>query len=215
MGGDLSAERLLHAYAQGIFPWYDEPPILWFSPDPRMVLQPERLRVARRMRRTLRAGVFTLRLDTAFSEVIQACASVPRPDQGGTWITADMLAAYCGLHELGFAHSAEAFVGDELVGGVYGISLGGAFFAESMFHRQRDASKAALFALVWQLQAWNFQLVDCQLHTDHLARLGAEEWPRAQYLRALPRALRMPTRRGKWELDPELIAARSRATPLD
>jgi leucyl/phenylalanyl-tRNA--protein transferase len=213
VGGDLASERLLTAYAQGIFPWYEEPPILWFSPDPRMVLRPDQLRVTRRMRRTLRSGAFELRLDTAFDNVMRACASAPRPDQLGTWINPDMLAAYGELHALGYAHSAEAYQEGALVGGVYGVSLGAAFFAESMFHAVRDASKAALFALVWQLEAWNFQLLDCQLHTEHLASLGAQEVPRADYLRALARALRRPTRRGAWQLDPAVLAARLAPPP--
>jgi leucyl/phenylalanyl-tRNA--protein transferase len=210
VGGDLSPRRLLTAYAMGIFPWYQEEPILWYSPDPRAVLLPGDLRVSRRLRRTLRQEIFELRLDTAFEEVIRTCANVPRRGGPGTWITPDMIAAYCALHELGFAHSSEAWSGGELVGGVYGVSLGGGFFGESMFFRRRDASKAALTALVWQLEAWGFDLFDCQLPTAHLARLGAREWRRARFLRELRRILERPTRRGTWRLSEGLMESKLR-----
>jgi len=210
VGGELSPERLLNAYAMGIFPWYQEEPILWYSPDPRAVLLPGQVRVSRRLRRTLCQGVFELRLDSAFEEVIRSCASAPRRGGPGTWITPDMIAAYCALHELGFAHSAEAWRGGELAGAVYGISLGGGFFGESMFFRQRDASKVALVALAWQLEVWEFDLLDCQLPTEHLTRLGAEEWPRDRFLRALQRTTERPTRRGRWRLSPGLMQARLR-----
>jgi len=208
VGGDLSPQRLLTAYAMGIFPWYQEEPILWFSPHPRTVLVPAELRVSRRLRRTLRQGVFELRLDSAFEEVIRSCASVPRRGSQGTWITPDMITAYCTLHELGFAHSAEAWYQGKLAGAVYGVSLGGSFFGESMFFRQRDASKAALVALVWQTEAWGFQLFDCQLHTEHLARFGARKWPRERFLHALREGLEQPTRRGSWQLSEGLIGSR-------
>jgi leucyl/phenylalanyl-tRNA--protein transferase len=207
VGGDLSSERLLLAYALGIFPWYEKPPILWFSPDPRMVIEPARLHVARRLRRRLRQGQFALSLDAAFPRVIRACAA-PRDEGAGTWITPDMIDAYVALHEQGWAHSSEAWQSGELVGGVYGVSLGSAFFAESMFHVATDASKAALTALVWQLADWGFSLFDCQLPTPHLASLGATPWPRERFLAALRAALRTPTRRGPWQLDPAVIAAR-------
>jgi leucyl/phenylalanyl-tRNA--protein transferase len=205
LGGDLSSARLLRAYRHGIFPWYDEPPILWFSPDPRMVLRPSELHVSRRLRRRLRQGAFALRLDGDFARVIRGCAEVRRDAGPGTWITPEMIAAYSRLHAEGFAHSCEAWQGERLVGGVYGVSLGGAFFAESMFHLATDASKAALAALVWQLAEWDFSLVDCQLPTPHLASLGARPWPRARYLEALEAALRAPTRQGRWALDPDLV----------
>jgi leucyl/phenylalanyl-tRNA--protein transferase len=208
LGGDLSSERLLLAYSLGIFPWYDQPPILWFSPDPRMVIEPARLHVARRLRRRLRQGAFELRLDSAFARVIRSCAETRRPGSRGTWITPEMVEAYTALHEQGFAHSAEAWQEGALVGGVYGVSLGAAFFAESMFHVATDASKAALTALVWQLEAWGFALFDCQLPTEHLASLGAEPWPRERFLAALESALRAPTRRGRWSLEPGLLDAR-------
>ncbi len=214
VGGDLRPERLLAAYARGIFPWYERAPVLWFSPDPRMLLVPGELHVARRLRRRLRQGAFELRLDTAFADVIRACASVKRRGARGTWITPEMLEAYSALHELGYAHSCEAWLGDELVGGVYGVSLGAAFFAESMFHLRDDASKAALTALVWQLEAWSFTLFDAQLPTPHLASLGLRPWPRERYLAALARALERPTRRGRWTLGAELLAGKlARSAP--
>jgi leucyl/phenylalanyl-tRNA--protein transferase len=202
MGGDLSPERLLLAYSQGIFPWYEEGlPILWHSPDPRMVLRPGELRVTRSLRKRMRQAPFTLRLDTAFEQVVRACASVPRPGQHGTWITGDMIEAYVRLHEQGFAHSAEAWVDTELVGGLYGVSLGSGFFGESMFAARRDASKIAFVALVRQLERWGFELVDCQIHTPHLARFGATEWPRSRFLADLARAVEKDTRRGPWRFD--------------
>jgi leucyl/phenylalanyl-tRNA--protein transferase len=209
-GGDLRAERLLLAYSLGIFPWHGGPPILWYSPDPRAVMHPSAAHVARRLRRTIRSGRFELRLDTAFRAVMEACAEAPRPGQDGTWITGPMIDAYTGLHEQGIAHSAEAWCGGRLAGGVYGLALGGAFFGESMFHRERDASKAAFAALLWQLDAWGFDLFDGQLPTAHLASLGLEPWARERFLAALAAALRRPTRRGRWRLDPDLLA-RARA----
>jgi len=205
-GGDLGAERLLAAYAQGVFPWYSEPPILWFSPDPRLVLRPAELHVGRSLAKRARAQPFALRMDTSFAEVIRACSEVPRPDQDGTWITEDMIDAYIALHELGFAHSIEAWdrssdEGEKLVGGLYGISLGRAFFGESMFARESDASKIAFVALVRQLERWNFDLIDCQVETSHLTRFGATEWPRSRFLEALAAALDTNTRRGKWRFD--------------
>jgi leucyl/phenylalanyl-tRNA--protein transferase len=200
-GGDLRPERLILAYSQGIFPWYSREPILWYSPDPRMVLRPEDLRVSKSLRKTLRKGVYRLTLDTAFERVIEACARTRRPGQRGTWITTAMRTAYAELQRRGFAHSAEAWLGERLVGGLYGVSLGGAFFGESMFARAPDASKAALVALVEQLDRWRITLIDCQVHTEHLERFGASEWPRSVYLAALERALRAETRRGPWSFD--------------
>jgi leucyl/phenylalanyl-tRNA--protein transferase len=201
VGGDLSPERLVAAYAAGIFPWFDaESPILWWSPDPRMVLLPAELHVPRSLRRTLRAGRFEVRLDTAFGRVIRRCAEVPRPGQRGTWITRDMVRAYERLHALGLAHSAEAWAGGELAGGLYGVSLGGAFFGESMFADRPDASKAAFVTLVEWLGGRGLELVDAQVDTEHLRRFGAREVPRAEFLARLARALRKPTRRGRWEL---------------
>jgi leucyl/phenylalanyl-tRNA--protein transferase len=203
-GGDLSPQRVLAAYAQGIFPWpYDADwPLLWFSPDPRLVLLPTELHVSRSLHKTLHKRTFEVRFDTAFAQVVRLCATIKRPGQRSTWITADMQQAYGRLHELGFAHSAEAWADGELVGGLYGVSLGAAFFGESMFTRHANASKVALVQLVRQLQAWGFHLVDCQTYSAHLTRLGAVMWPRERFLQALARALQVPTRRGRWSLAP-------------
>jgi leucyl/phenylalanyl-tRNA--protein transferase len=199
VGGDLSTERLLLAYATGVFPWYEEgQPILWHSPDPRLVLLAGELHVPRRLERTLRAGRFRFSFDAAFDAVIEGCARAPRPGQRGTWITREMRRAYQRLHREGFAHSAEAWVGERLAGGLYGVSLGGAFFGESMFARTPEASKAAFVALVRALSAQGIELVDCQVTTEHLQRFGAREWPRERFLAELAKALRLPTLRGNW-----------------
>jgi leucyl/phenylalanyl-tRNA--protein transferase len=201
-GGDLLPERLLSAYAQGVFPWYESEPILWHSPDPRMVLLPEELRINRTLAKSLRRERFEVRSDSAFRQVIEACASTPRPGQRGTWITSEMIEAYCALHEMGFAHSVEAFSGDVLVGGVYGVSLGAAFFGESMFARQSEASKVAFVHLVRGIARMGFHFLDCQVHTEHTERLGARDWSRADFLSALERALGEPTRVGHWQIAP-------------
>ncbi len=204
VGGDLSPERLVAAYSQGIFPWYSEgEPILWHSPDPRFVLTTAWFRVPRRLARARSTSGLRLSLDEAFEDVIDACARAPRPGQRGTWITDDMRGAYAELHRLGFAHSAEAWSGGELVGGLYGVSLGGAFFGESMFARASDASKIAFVALVEQLARWKIDLIDSQVETSHLARFGARAIPRVRYLEALRRELSKPTRRGRWSFDPQ------------
>jgi leucyl/phenylalanyl-tRNA--protein transferase len=200
VGGDLRPERLLLAYSMGIFPWQGEP-LHWHSPDPRMVLLADELRLSRSLSRRLRRGELRLTLDTAFEEVMVACATVPRPGQDGTWITPGMVESYTELHRRGVAHSAEAWRGDRLVGGLYGLSLGAAFFGESMFAREADASKVAFVALVRQLGAWGIPLVDCQVYTEHLARFGAREWPRRDFLAALHAALDRPTRLGPWRFD--------------
>jgi leucyl/phenylalanyl-tRNA--protein transferase len=207
VGGDLRPERLLLAYSLGVFPWYSEgEPILWHSPDPRMVLETAELRLPRSLRKVIRRRPYALTLDSRFDAVIDACARVPRPGQDGTWITRDMGLAYRQLHRLGVAHSVEAWLGEALVGGAYGVSLGGIFFGESMFARAPDASKVAFAALAEQLARWRIGLVDCQVHTDHLARFGACEWPRSRYLSELRRAVAQPTRYGPWRLEPELLA---------
>ncbi|GIX48039.1 MAG: hypothetical protein KatS3mg131_2250 [Candidatus Tectimicrobiota bacterium] len=200
LGGDLRPGRLLAAYAQGLFPWpWGEGwPLAWYSPEPRLVLRPAALHVSRRLRRVLRQGRFAVRWDSAFAQVVDACATVPRRGQRGTWITRELAAAYGRLHALGFAHSVEAWAGDTLVGGLYGVSLGAAFFGESMFSRQPDASKVALVHLVERLRAWGFHFIDCQVYTPHLVRFGAEAWPRRRFLEALAQALEVPTRRGPW-----------------
>ena len=199
VGGDLSPDRLLAAYSLGIFPWYSEHyPILWHSPDPRFVLPLDRLQINRSLRRAL--GRYEVTFDTAFGDVIDACASVPREGQDGTWITPEMRDAYLALHQLGFAHSVEAWRDGELAGGLYGVSLGAAFFGESMFHKRSDASKVVLVRLVERLHAWSFQLLDCQVHTAHVERLGSVNWSRDRFLKTLGQALAVPTRRGPWTL---------------
>lgn len=199
-GGDLSVPRLLNAYENGIFPWFsDGQPILWWSPDPRCVLFCDRVYVARRLRRRMRAGEWRLTIDRAFDEVMQGCAA-PRPDQPDTWITEAMLEAYRALHAAGHAHSMEVWLGDELAGGVYGVAIGRVFFAESMFHRVTDASKIALVALCRQLSRWGFPLVDCQIHTPHLERMGAEMISRQRFI-ALLRHTREPGPQ-HWRIDP-------------
>lgn len=202
IGGDLHPKRLLLAYAQGIFPWYSRgQPILWWSPDPRFALLPQQLHLPRTLRQTLRKRPFRLTLDTAFHDVIRACGDAPRPGQQGTWITDDMIQAYCELHRLGYAHSVEAWDGDRLVGGLYGVSLGNTYFGESMFHHAPDASKVAFACFVLQLQRWGFDLIDCQLETDHLARFGAAHLDRAEFLDRLHKSLPHPTRQGAWRFD--------------
>jgi leucyl/phenylalanyl-tRNA--protein transferase len=180
-GGDLSPEWLLAAYRRGIFPWYTaNQPILWWSPDPRLVLIPGELRITRSLRRTLRQQRFEVRFDTAFAAVVAACAE-PRVPDIGTWITAEMRDAYLRMHELGYAHSVESWVGDELVGGLYGLALGRAFFGESMFSRRPDASKVALAHLACYLERQDFAVIDCQMTTAHLLSLGAREMPRSDF----------------------------------
>ena len=203
VGGDLRPARLLAAYARGIFPWYSEgQPLLWHSPDPRFVLEPAQLYVGKSLKKTLRRAPYRLSWDTAFARVIDACAAVPRPGQDGTWITSEMREAYVALHALGFAHSMEAWEagpdGEQLVGGFYGVSLGAAFFGESMFALAPDASKVAFATAVERFAAWGFAFVDCQVETEHLARFGAQPWPRRRFLQTLARALEVPTRRGSW-----------------
>jgi leucyl/phenylalanyl-tRNA---protein transferase len=206
VGGDLSVERLLEAYRHGIFPWYNEgQPILWWSPDPRAVLLPDQVKVSRSLRKTLRSGKFRVTFDHAFTEVMRACAA-PRRKQpsGGTWITPDMLNAYAELHRRGYAHSVETWQADQLVGGLYGVALGGAFFGESMFSHVADASKVALVCAARQLAAWGCTLIDCQLPTDHLARLGATSVPRREYMVCLKAALDRSAPAAPWHFDTNL-----------
>ncbi len=205
VGGDLAPERLLLAYQSGIFPWFSEgEPILWWSPDPRFVITPAQLHVPRSLAKRTRRGDYRLSLDTAFEQVIAACAARARPGQPGTWITDEMQAAYTALHRLGFAHSAEAWAGDRLVGGLYGVAIGGFFAGESMFALADDASKMAWVQLVRQLERWGFQFIDCQLYTDHLARFGAVEIARDRYLELLARAIAAPPWHGAWRFDDDL-----------
>jgi leucyl/phenylalanyl-tRNA---protein transferase len=198
IGGDLSFERLIVAYHKGIFPWYsDDQPILWWSPSQRMVLFPEHLQVSHSLHKTLRKHKFTLTLDQNFRQVLQACAS-PRRHQDGTWITDEIFDAYCLLHERKFAHSVEAWYDGQLVGGLYGVALGKVFFGESMFSQMTDASKVAFVHLVRQLIAWGYELIDCQVYTDHLARFGAVEIPRANFKTLLEHLCDAPGYQGEW-----------------
>ena len=202
VGGDLSKERLLEAYRLGIFPWYsDDQPLLWWSPDPRLVLDLKDFTISRSLRKTLKKAIFQVTFDHAFEQVIQACAVVPRTAQNGTWITEEMQEAYINLHGLGYAHSVESWLGGELVGGLYGVSLGKAFFGESMFHLKTDASKVALATLVEKLKSWDFHFIDSQMTTEHMIRLGAKELPRRIFLKRLQLALRHPTKRGRWRIE--------------
>ena len=199
VGGDLRPERLIAGYQQGIFPWYSEgEPIWWHSPDPRFVLVPTQIQVPRSLRKVIKKQPFEIRFDTAFADVIRRCGQKRRPGQRGTWITKDMLAAYTRLYEMGLAHSAEAWLDGKLVGGLYGVSLGDVYFGESMFADVDDASKITFVALVEWLVAAGIQLIDSQVYTDHLARFGAEEWPRDEYLLRLRELIPRPTRQGKW-----------------
>jgi len=201
IGGDLSAERLLLAYENGIFPWYSEDqPILWFSPDPRLVLFPAKIIVSRSLKKIINKKVFDIRFDSNFEEVIVECSKIERKDQDGTWITNDMIDAYIDLHNQGYAHSVEAYFEGSLVGGLYGVSLGGAFFGESMFHTMTDASKVALCYLVDKLKDWDFDFIDSQVVTEHMKNLGAEEIPRTKYRELLKNTLKKKTIIGMWKI---------------
>lgn len=199
IGGDLAPRRLLGAYRQGIFPWSSEgQPLLWWSPDPRMVFRTDAVHLSRRFRRTLAHSTWVVRADRAFEAVVARCALAPRPGQDGTWITADMAAAYARLHRLGHAHSIEVMEGDALAGGLYGVAVGRMFFAESMFSDHGGASKVALAALAARLRDWGWPLVDAQMETPHLRALGGEAWPRARFLAAIEGLVDLPARTGDW-----------------
>lgn len=199
VGGDLSPGRLLTAYQLGIFPWYnDDSPILWWSPDPRWILPPAQVHVSRSMTKALKRGTFRVSFDQAFDQVIAACKTVPRPGQDGTWLVDDMEVAYNHLHELGFAHSVEVWKDEVLVGGMYGISLGGCFFGESMFSKVTNSSKVALISLARKLESHNFLLIDCQVHTPHLESMGAQEIPRSDFVKEIRKGMEMPMLRGNW-----------------
>lgn len=198
-GAELSAPRLLEAYRQGIFPWFsDGQPVLWWSPDPRMVLFPEEFRLSRSLAKTLRRGQFQVKLDSAFHQVIAACGHTPRAGQNGTWITDEIRGAYGELHELGYAHSVETWMDGKLVGGLYGVALGRMFYGESMFAHRTDASKIAFAHLVRYLQQEGFGMIDCQMKTGHLASLGAREIPRQQFITRLQQLASLPIPPGPW-----------------
>lgn len=202
IGGDLSEKRLLLAYQMGIFPWYSEnEPIMWWSPDPRLVLYPAEITIARSLKKIIRKKVFQITIDTAFERVIRSCAEIRTENNKETWLVEDMIDAYCRLHESGFAHSFEAWKDGDLAGGLYGVSLGKCFFGESMFSYQSNSSKVALISLVDFLQKRSFELIDCQVTTDHLIRSGARQIPRKIFLKELSAALRSPTLRGKWQTE--------------
>ena len=205
VGGDLTCNRLLLAYSLGIFPWYSEgEPILWWSPDPRLVLYPHELKVSRSLDKVINKDRFKVTVDCAFERVIKDCARVRLENREGTWIVDEMVKAYCSLHESGFAHSIEAWAGDRLAGGLYGVSLGKCFFGESMFTRISNASKVAFVVLVNHLKSQGFAMIDCQITTGHLTRFGAREISRARYLDELDQALKAGTLKGKWSFAPRV-----------
>jgi leucyl/phenylalanyl-tRNA--protein transferase len=200
IGGELTPEKLLEAYRQGIFPWFSaDEPILWWSPDPRMVLFPGELKISRSLAKRLKKGDYQVRFDTAFRDVMQACSGAERKRQSGTWIVPQMIEAYCQLHARGYAHSAETWMDGELVGGLYGVTIAGMFYGESMFHRTTDASKIAFVHLVRQLQIHGCGMIDCQMHTHHLARFGAREIPRQEFAERLAKLVDSPYPAGNWK----------------
>ncbi|MBS0288262.1 MAG: leucyl/phenylalanyl-tRNA--protein transferase [Proteobacteria bacterium] len=205
IGGDLKPERLLAAYRQGIFPWYDKEPILWWSPDPRTILLLNNLHISTSMKKVLHRHDFTITMDEQFTQVIQNCATVRAADPG-TWITPQMQAAYIELHELGYAHSLEICVNGSLVGGIYGVSLGKLFFGESMFSLQPNASKIAIIYLVKQLKAWDFEFIDCQMWSEHLGTLGATTVPRQAFLQKLAQNNTIASKVGKWTFEGSLLS---------
>lgn len=190
IGGDLSVERLVLAYSMGIFPWYsDKYPLLWWSPDPRLVIFPKELKVSRSLRQTIKKGIYRVTTNAAFEDVIRNCATVTRKGEGGTWITDDMIEAYIRLHKAGYAHSVESWDGDELAGGFYGVMMGKAFFGESMFAKKSDASKVAFAIYAAALAENGFELIDCQVTTEHMKRFGAREIPRPEFMKHLKKAI--------------------------
>ena len=204
-GADLSVRRLLDAYRRGIFPWYsDGQPVLWWSPDPRMVLFPSEFVVSRSLRKRLKRDDYEIRCDTVFTRVMRECAA-PRDGHAGTWITPEMLTAYAKLHKRGYAHSVETWIRGQLVGGLYGVAIGKMFFGESMFSRVTDGSKIAIAHLVRQLERWQFEMIDCQMATTHLASLGARQIPRAEFMLKLMKLVNCPATYGPWLFDDDLF----------
>jgi len=200
VGGDLSQKRLLLAYRMGIFPWFsNNEPILWWSPDPRLVLYPHEIKISKTLKKIIKKEVFKVTMDLAFNEVINQCAQIRLKKNQGTWIIEDIIEAYCRLHESGFAHSVEVWRQGELAGGLYGVSLGKCFFGESMFTRINNASNIALVKLVEYLKKLSFDLIDCQVTTGHLIRFGAREIPRKLFLEQLEKSLKTPIIKGKWD----------------
>ena len=202
-GGDLTPSRIIRAYQEGIFPWYSkQDPILWWSPDPRFIMELDDFRLTRSLRKSLKK--FTYKIDADFSSVIRSCASVPREGQNGTWILPEVIEAYETLHSLGVAHSIESYYEGELVGGLYGVAVGGVFCGESMFAKKSDASKAAYYILVQHLKKWGYSFVDCQIPTPHLGSLGAKEIPRVEFLERLYK-VRYDEMKHRWDIDAELM----------
>ncbi len=205
LGGDLSCKRLIQAYSKGIFPWFNEDePILWWSPDPRMVLFPAELKISRSLRKALQKHDYQISVDCSFDQVIAACA-MPRRNQSGTWINSGMIKAYRELHRMGHAHSVETWIDGKLAGGLYGVALGRVFFGESMFSRTTNASKIAFVHLVKQLARWRFGIIDCQMKTAHLASLGAREIPRTQFTRTVEELIHYGGIEGMWRFDNDLL----------
>ena len=203
-GADLTPGRLIEAYSLGVFPWFNaDEPVLWWSPDPRMVLIPAELKVARSLKKVLRNRTYEVRLDTAFSRVMQGCAQ-PRDGQSGTWISPMMTDAYTRLHEMGVAHSAETWIDGKLAGGLYGVALGRMFYGESMFTDVTDASKIAFVHLVWQLKRWGFGMIDCQMKTAHLETFGAREIPRSDFMRRVSKLIQYSPAPTCWRFDPDI-----------
>lgn len=199
-GDILSADLVLDAYTKGIFPWYGtQDPVLWWSPNPRLILYPNDLKISKSLQKSINKDIFNVKFDTNFKEVIKKCASVYRKNQNGTWIVTEIKKVYTQLHKLGYAHSVEAYLGDELVGGLYGISIGKAFFGESMFATHTDASKVAFYHLIQKLKTWNFDFIDCQVPTNHLKSLGAIEVDREYFLNILEKSLQKQSHIHKWE----------------
>ncbi len=201
LGGDLNPNTLISAYSQGIFPWYNEnEPILWWSPEPRLVLYLNDLRINKSLKKTIKNNKFEIKFDTNFKKVIKECAKIPRKTQDGTWIQEEIIEAYSELYELGYAHSVESYLNGELVGGLYGVSLGKTFFGESMFAKVSDASKVAFVELVEKLKKWEFDFIDCQVPTEHLKSLGAVEISREKFLKELKIALNKTSHINKWKI---------------